>query len=226
MEAGRCLSFLQALPSFQLSLSSDQNTDTEQKISKYWKAQVCFWRWAPVLQITPNICKWNLMCLWAGTQMEESVEMPTWTQVCSSLLHTEFLFLSITFKRTKCYRRLLTRQHKGKANKEGTVLGKQLGASFMNLSQLWWKSHMTKYTWITTSTLTPDLEEALHLNPFQGVKCFRDADNTRTAWSGFGAFFRLPMPTLVLQVGTCFYRLFPTDQILSLDLLNFQAPKL
>lgn len=124
--------------------------------------------------------------------MEESVEMPTWTQVCSSLWHTEFLFLSITFKRTKCYRRLLTRQHKGKANKEGTVLGKQLGANFMNFSQLWWKSHMTKYTWITTSTLTPDLKEALHLNPFPGLKSFRDADNTRTAWSGFGVFLGCP----------------------------------
>lgn len=36
-------------------------------------------------------------------------------------------------------------------------------------------------------------------------------------------FFRLPMPILVLQAGTCFSCLFPTDQILSLDLLNFQA---
>lgn len=84
---------------------------------------------------------------------------------------------------------------------------------------------MKKYTWITTSTLTPYLKEALHLNSFPGVKCFRDADNCKTAWSDFVSF-RLPIPMLVLQVGTCFSCLFPTDQILSLDLLNLQATKL
>lgn len=84
---------------------------------------------------------------------------------------------------------------------------------------------MKKCTWITTYTLTPHLKEALHLNSFPGVKCFRDADNSKTAWFDF-VFFRLPLPILLLQAGTCFSHLFPTDQILSLDLLNFQATKL
>lgn len=84
---------------------------------------------------------------------------------------------------------------------------------------------MKKYTWITTYTLTLHLKEALHLNSFPGVKCFRDADSSKTARSDF-VFLRLSMPILVLQVGTCFSHLFPTDEILSLDLQNFQATKL
>lgn len=63
-----------------------------------------------------------------------------------------------------------------------TVLGKQkkrepvFGASFMNFAQFWRKPQMEKYTCITNSTLTPNLDEALLLNSFPGLKYLRAAN--------------------------------------------------
>lgn len=167
-----------------------------------------------------------MMCLWTGTLNG---------RICRNAYVNSDLLISIAHKISGFNHNLLTEQnvtkdylHDGTREKTTSKvhgLGEAEEAGDSLWSKLWiLHSSEGNPRWRNIPALQTPPSHQILMKLYFWIH-FQDLNSSglltsKIAWSDF-VFFRLPMPILV----TSWY-LLPTDQILSLDILNFQATEL